>query len=512
MKRQMLVAVGIAWTGMSFAALKLGTPFADGMVLQREMKVPVWGSADAGAAVTVSFAGQKVRARAGADGEWRVDLAPLVASKEGRRLTVSSASETITLDDVLVGEVWYCSGQSNAEFPMYGPDVRFRDRNGSLVAQMTDKPCVRFVRAICGWSDLSVRPEKKPRYSVAWKRFNEQNLRSGTSFSAMGAYFALELYSALDVPIGIVGSYAGSSGIDPWTPTCGTASRPDLKDILNRPYYTTLDEWNAAPAEMKRDPFLHLLQQRAILWNAMVETWCPMAMRGFIWYQGCANAKEPERYCSKMHALYNGWSQKFENPDLKLCFVQLTAWGFPGIPYIQEAQARFAAEERNASMTVINDVGNLADIHPRDKELVAKRLAIHALKEAYGWNVHADSPTLAKWEIRDGQFLLDFDHATGFYIYYDDQRFESCEKQQGFEVAGGDGVWKPATIANLHEEMWRRKMTKMPRVVGSRLVVASSEVKEPVKLRYIHTRPWKSRIYNEYDLPMGAFSVDAGGK
>ena len=507
MKSLVLFLVGAVLSGTAFAVLCPGVPFADGMVLQRGMKVPVWGTADAGAEVIVSFADQVVRTTVGTNGRWRVDLAPLAASKEGRRLSVSSVGKTRVFEDVLVGEVWFCSGQSNTELPLCGDNVRFRDRNGSLVAQMTDKPYVRFVRAVSAWPKHSVTPEEKPRYVTVWKKFDARSLRSATSFSAMGTYFALELYSALDVPIGIVGAYQGGTNIDAWTPTCGTASRPDLKDVLDRPLYATAAEWKAAPDEMKRKPFENIHQQRSVLWNSMVAPWCPMAMRGFIWYQGCHNAMEPERYCSKMHALYDGWAHMFENPGLKLCFVQLAPWGDAGIPFIQGAQARFDAEERNATMAVINDLGNLADIHPRDKELVAKRLAVHALKEAYGWDVKADSPTLAKWEIRDGQFVLDFDHASGFYIYYDDARLEPREKQQGFEVAGADGVWKQAVIMNFDEQTRKGKAVKAPTVKGNRLVVAAPEVKEPVSLRYLHSHPWKGRLYNEVDLPLGAFRV-----
>ena len=518
MKRILLSVVGVAFAGPLFAALKLGVPFADGMVLQREMKVPVWGTADAGAEVSVSFAGQSVRTTAGTNGAWRVDLEPLVASKEGRDLVVTefspgnqaikqSNNQTI-LHDVLVGEVWYCSGQSNTQLPLRGTNVRFRDRNGALIAQMTDKPCVRYVKAVCEEPKYSVTPEIPPRYDVVWKKFNRKNLMPLNGFSAIGVYFALELHSSLDVPVGIVGSYHGGTNIDAWTPTCGTASRPDLKDVLDRPLFATKEAWDAAPKEMRLSPFNGLNQQRSVLWNSMVAAWCPMAMRGFIWYQGCHNAKEPERYCSKMHALYDGWSQMFENPGLKLCFVQLAPWGEGTIPFIQEAQARFAAEERNASMAVINDVGNLNDIHPRDKELVVKRLAIHALKEAYGWNVRADSPTLAKWEVKDGKFVLDFDHAEGFYVYYDSRDPEARVKELGFEVCGTNGVWKVAGIDNFVGSRTRQgKPTSLPVVRGSRLVVSSPEVPEPVKLRYLHSHPWTGRLYSDVDLPLGAFHV-----
>jgi len=126
------------------AAVKLASPFADGMVLQRDRNVPVWGWADSGEKITVEFAGRKFATTAGTDGKWRVDLAPMDASKEGRTLKVVSAGGAAEVKDVLVGEVWYCSGQSNMELPLVGNDPRFRDRQGAMVAQMTYRPYVRF--------------------------------------------------------------------------------------------------------------------------------------------------------------------------------------------------------------------------------------------------------------------------------------------------------------------------------------------------------------------------------
>ena len=194
MKRLMIVSAALA----AFAAqaeLKLGTPFADGMVLQRGMNVPVWGWADAGEEVSVEFAGQKRTAKADATGKWRVDLAPLEASKESRLFKVGIKNkDKVEVKDVLVGEVWYCCGQSNTEFPLVGGSPRFRDRQGAMVAQVTHRPFIRF--AYCSNYKAAAAPKAKADYPVAWKTFTPENLTSGKSFSAMGVYYALELYAA----------------------------------------------------------------------------------------------------------------------------------------------------------------------------------------------------------------------------------------------------------------------------------------------------------------------------
>jgi len=469
--------------------------------------------------VTVTFAGQKLKAKAGADGKWRVDLAPMEASKEGRTLTISAwnsanakwtnlwgvfasqpKDDLLSIKDVLVGEVWYCCGQSNTELPLVGGSPRFRDRQGAMVAQMTKRPFVRF--AYCSNYKTSVEPKAKADYAVEWKKFTPENLAGGRSFSAMGVYYALELYAALDIPVGIVGSYWGGTRAEPWTPREGfTATKGCEPEAAYKPVVANAFKPEATkclPKQVGRAQ-----DQPMVLWNEMVAPWTPFAMRGFIWYQGCSNAKDYARYATIMHALYNGWSKGFENPDLKLYFVQLAPWGTPIIPYIQEAQAQFAAEEKNAAMAVINDLGNLHDIHPNEKELVAKRLALHALKRDYGFTKIEDcSPVLKDWKVEGGRFVLTFDHAKEFYVYNADRSLAN-----GFEIAGADGIFKPAKIVNAVASKRNGKTSYSGTLEGAKIVVSADGIKEPKKLRYLYSSPWFGSIYNEVNLPLGAFHI-----
>ena len=467
------------------AGIRLGAPFADGMVLQSGMKVPVWGSATPGATVTVSFAGQSKAATAGASGAWRVDLDPLKSSRVGRDMTVRAKqpdSQTI-LHDVLVGEVWYVSGQSNMECPMWEVSPRFRDRNGALVAQMTDKPLVRM----CYASNYraSKTPQTSASYPVKWEKFDRKSLGSGHSFSAVGAYFALELYSALEIPIGIVGSYYGGTCIEPWIPAEGFAS-------------VGLDPSKCVPNQEE-------IQQPCVLWNEMVNPMVPMALRGFIWYQGCSNVAHPELYCERMHALYNGWAEKFENRSLKLYFVQLAPWYSGGHPEFQQAQAKFETEEPNSGMAIINDLGNLNDIHPNEKATVAKRLAVHALKRDYGFgSIRDDSPTLKSWEQKPDRIVLTFDNVDDFYIYNP----EYCSPSNGFEICGADGIWKPAQIMNFKKQIRHGQLRFLGDIDGNRIVLSTKDIGSPKGIRYLFSHPWYGSIYNEVNLPLGAFAVD----
>ncbi len=525
MKRLMFAAAAVSAAFMVEADVRLAPVFGDKMVLQREMPVRVWGLADPRETVTVRFADQRKTVVAEDDGTWKIELDPMPASREGRTLTASGskpdasswangyglwASRNATneqkIEDVLVGEVWFCSGQSNTSCPIWGGSPRFRDGQGAMVLQMTRRPLVRLVKTPRNWA-----VEPKLDLQATWMEMDPQlfaDFKRGLSLpSAIGYYFALELYGALEIPIGLVDSSVGGTNIDSWTPKSGLATRPDLKDVAELPVLG-----DAAFKKARESGGVYCgqriyggpNQQPTALWNGMVAAYAPMSIRGFIWYQGCHNSGEPQRYCSKMHALYNGWAKEFQNPDLKLYFVQLAPWGFQGIASIQEAQAQFDAEEPNAGMAVINDVGNLVDIHPNDKRTVAKRLAIHALKRDYGYtSIRDNSPTLNGWKIDGNKFVLTFNDADGWYIYNPDRSV-----QTGFEIAGADGKFVPAKIENL---VWGKGRDGKPKcdgnIKGAELVVSADGVAAPKKLRYLYSKPWFGCLYNESSLPLGAFHV-----
>lgn len=477
------------------AAVRLAAPFADGMVLQREMPVRVWGTADAGEKVCVAFADARVETVAGADGKWMVELPAMKASKDGRTLSANGAS----VSDVLVGEVWMCAGQSNTDCPIWGTSPRYRDGWGMMTLLSTDKPTVRLVK-----TPLVMATEPKLDVEVKWRKMTPElaaEFKKGVRMpSAMGYYYALELANALDIPVGLVDSSWGGTNIDAWTPRSGYEGLAGLDEERDWKIVAQND-WKP---EMGKGPIGGAVQQPSALWYGMVAAYAPMSVRGFIWYQGCHNAGEYQRYANKMHALYNGWAREFRNPALSLYFVQLAPWGNAGIASIQEAQARFAAEEKNAAMAVINDVGNLKDIHPNDKRTVAKRLSLHALRRDYGWSqVRNESPTLKDWRVEGDRFVLSFNDAEGWYIYNPDRSMHT-----GFEICGADGVWKPAKVVNVVEHKDRNGKPKFDGPVSGRdLVVAADGVSEPKKLRYLHSSPWFGSVYSDACLPLGAFHI-----
>ena len=475
--------------GTAFAHVELATPFSNNMVLQRDRAVPVWGTANPGERVCVSFAGSLAETKADTKGTWRVDLPPMKASKENRKLTVKGAVNEVIVCNVLVGEVWFASGQSNMECPIWGENPRYRDGKGAMMLQMTRRPFIRYAKNPKVWS---VGPKKM--IDVVWREMTPESAAKDKELhlSAVAFYYALELYGALEVPVGIIDSSWGGTNIDAWTPRTAYARHPALKDIAD---YPVTADWKP---KMWRGPISQEHKQPTVLWNGMVNAWAPFAIRGFIWYQGCSHFKEPERYCEKMHALYDGWSAAFENPGLRLYFVELAPYSTNWLK-LQQAQHKFATEEENAAYVVTCDCGNQKDIHPNDKEIVAKRLALHALKRDYGFTDIEDcSPVLKDWKTdTNGVVTLTFDPPDDWYYYNDDR-----STPKGFDIAGPDGVFKPAKILN--------KVVNGGVLVGRDLQIVADGVTKPRRIRYLANVPQIGSLYAaRTSLPLGHFEVDA---
>jgi len=506
MKTTLLVSCLLSLVLSASAAVRLGAPFSDGAVLQRGMKVPVWGKAAAGNTVAVEFAGQKKSVQVGANGAWRVDLDPLEASSEGRTMTVSESAQgsdpvsSVKVNDILVGEVWFASGQSNMECPIWGGNTRYRDLKGGFMTTMTRLPLVRYMKMHKDWS-----PDEPLVQRMKWCKFTPEGLRpsengTGHYLSAVAFYYARELYLALGIPVGILDSSWGGTNIDAWTPRCGYENcDPSIRATAD---YVVMSDKDWDPATDKMGPIGSAGQQPTVLWNGMVADFTPMAMRGFIWYQGCHNNREAELYAAKMHALYNGWSKAFENPALKLYFVELAPWT-QNWTYLCAAQEKFVAEQKNAALAVTSDVGNFDDIHPNDKEIVAKRLVLHALKRDYGFDIPEDcSPVFKSAEFKDGKATLSFDHVKNWYVYAPNR-----SRQAAFEVAGTNGVWQAAKIVNFRQGSSYGKPCDTDFIDGPAIVVASDKVPEPVRARYMAKPRTSGTLYNEASLPLGVFET-----
>ena len=468
------------------AEVKLPGFFTDHMVLQRDMDVPIWGWADPGEKISVSFAGQNKTATADRDGKWTVKLGALKTSAKGQILKVNN----ITISDILVGEVWVCSGQSNMEQTLaptksvsYGGVI-----DGEKVLAAANYPTLRHVKIA---HDFSQTP--KDNLTASWVVCTPQTAKN---ISATAFFFARAIQEKLDIPIGLIDTNWGGTPIEPWIPS-------DVKAVsgLINPLNCYCVCKGKKPKKAHHYP--------SVLYNSMICPLVPFAIRGAIWYQGESNGSEGDTYLHKMNALISGWRKMWKQGDFPFYYVQLASYANRGInpeggegwAGLREAQLKSLAI-KNTGMAVATDIGDTRDIHPRNKQDVGKRLAAWALVKDYGVKDMACSgPIYKSMAVRGTQIHIKFDHANkGLMV----GKKEGCEpvkelndeKLKGFSIAGQDRkwVWAEAQIGP-----------------NGTVVVSSPNVIRPVAVRYgftLNPALWGCNLYNKEGLPASPFRTD----
>ncbi|WP_417734722.1 sialate O-acetylesterase [Rosistilla oblonga] len=463
----------------SHAEVKLASIFSDSMVLQRELPAPVWGWADAGEEVTVTLGSQTKKTKAGDDGRWQVQLENLQANATGQKLVVAG-SNTIELNDVLIGEVWICSGQSNMEWPLS------KATNGSEEVAASDHPQIRLFNV----PGHTTSPVAKETCAGEWKVCQPG---SAGGFSAVGYFFGRRLQKELNVPIGLVGTNWGGTRIEPWVSPEGFHKVPELKSIA--------DQVDAYTAETKVGA-----SSPSAIYNAMVHPLVPFSMRGAIWYQGESNGAEGESYYHKTRALVSSWRELF-NPNLGFYWVQLADFKQPtddpaggdGWAKLREAQTK-ALDIDHTGMAVITDIGEANDIHPKNKQDVGDRLAQWALHQTYDkQQIVPAGPLFKSQKIEGDSIRLSFDYVGGGLIVGKKEGLAATEEvKQGklarFAIAGADKKWHWADAT----------------IDGDTVVVKSAEVAEPVAVRYAYSmNPEGANLYNKEGIPASPFRTDA---
>ena len=459
----MMVAVCFASTCL--AEVRLASLFGDGMVLQRDIQVPVWGWAEPGEQVSVSFAGQTASGVAAADGRWRVVLAPLGASKEPAEMSVTGSSGLV-VTNVLVGDVWICSGQSNMQMPV----SQVLHQAEEVAA--ADHPLVRLVTVPRVASDFLVDD-----VDLTWKTCTPETV---ASFSATAYFFARHLHRELDVPVGVVDSSWGGTQIAPWTAPAGFQQVPALKDIA--------DKLDSFPAKKADGAINH--QSPLALYNGMIAPLVPYGIRGALWYQGESNNGEGMLYFEKQKALIGGWRAIWNKPDLPFYFVQLAPYRYGGDPKnlagIWEAQtATLSIPYTGMAVTV--DISNLTDIHPRNKQDVGKRLALWALAQLYGKSdLVYSGPLYKSMAVEGDKIRLAFDHVGSGLVSRDGQPLN------WFTIAGEDKNFVPAQAE----------------IDGATVVVSADSVAHPVAVRFGWTQEAEPNLSNKESLPASPFRTD----
>jgi sialate O-acetylesterase len=482
----------------SFGEVRLPSIFTDHMVLQRDKAVPVWGKAAPGEEVVVEFAGQKKTAKADAGGRWMVKLDPMPANAEPQVLKAGNVS----VQDVLIGEVWLASGQSNMEWEMQmKPDSKADIPN-------TTHPNLRLIEVP---KTTALTPQDD--VPAKWARSSPE---SAASFSAIGYYFGLKLHEELKVPVGIVLSAWGGTRIEPWTSIEGFDAVPELKSFVadvraklpgSDAYRTAHEKHLAAVTQWQQAVKTSLEKKQPVpampgqpqsltagagtptaLYNAMIHPLVPFAMRGAIWYQGESNHNEGFVYTDKKKALLASWRGVFQQPELPFYFVQIAPWQYGTedidiLPQFWQAQ-RECLKIPHTGMAAISDIGKVGDIHPAKKKEVARRLSLWALSQTYGRSeIDPNGPLYASHSIEGVAIRVKFDHATGGLAARDGKALTH------FEIAGRDGVFQPAEA----------------KIDGDSVVLTSAKVPQPRRARFAWSKLAIANLMNADGLPATAF-------
>ena len=495
------------------AELRVPSFFSNHMVLQSEKPVNFWGWDEPGTVIQVRFKGVTRSAETDANGRWQVTLEPLQASSTGADLVIRSPQKAILISDVLVGEVWFASGQSNMVFTMNRVPAY-----ADLIAE-TNEPLIRFFNA-----PLVTAVEAQDDIQGEWQASESETVGG---FSAVAFFFAQKLHKELGVPIGIVKSAWGGKPVETFTSREALRSLRGTKTLVDAAvsadasfdpakamaaYEARIEKWKEADAAWQKKPTskrgrrprrpqapkraLDTEGQPGVLFNSMIHPFLGYTIRGAIWYQGEGNAKAGAvPYDKTLPLLIQDWRKRWDD-DFSFYFVQLANFRKPTSepgdddpwPLLQDRMRRVLETTPGTGMAIINDVGEADDIHPKNKHDVGDRLARWALAKDYTRDVIYSGPLFRSATIRDQSIEIEFDHVGTGLKSRDDQAL------QRFEIAGTDKVWHWADA----------------KIVGKdKVSVSTAKVKKPLAVRYAWAaNPEGANLVNSDGLPTSVFRTD----
>ncbi len=484
------------------AVLKLASPFTDHAVLQRDLAVPVWGWDDRpGATVTLSYRGQKKETRVNPSGVWRIDLDAMPASAEGADLVITGSS-SVTLHDVVVGEVWLASGQSNMEWTL---------NNSRGYTEEKTKPANSLIRELHVEQTGADLPATTVP-NLGWRTAGAETIGR---FSAVGYFFAQAVAQKLNIPVGIIHASWGGTAIESWIPEGVLAQ--------TRAWRTLEPQWREAlkvfPQKSAAQPALEAAWQKAQedfktkgtpitlewprppmgpgsgfapsrLFNGMIAPFAPYALRGALWYQGESNVGRHDEYRELLSALIDSWRAAWPHGDFPFLVVQLPnftdnkpagrAWA-----QLRETQAHVVQHTPATALAVMIDGDEPDKLHPTNKRPVGERLAAIALHRVYNQRTTVWSgPQLQAFAREKANLHVRFAYADGL--------LSNSPEISGFEIAGADQIFHAATA----------------KIVGVTVVVSSPAVTSPVAIRYAYTNAAPGSLANAAGLPAAPFRTD----
>ncbi|QIF03983.1 sialate O-acetylesterase [Roseimicrobium sp. ORNL1] len=481
------------------AVVRLHPLFSDHAVLQCDKPVPVWGWAGKGEEVTVTFADQSKNTKADEQGKWMVKLEPMKATTKPATLE-AKGTNTITVADVLVGEVWLGSGQSNMAMTVN------RAKDFEKEKQAAELPQIRMFTVRSG-------PANEPQAECEgqWTVCSPETVGA---FSATAYFFGREIHDALKLPVGLINSSVGGTPIDSWVSAEAQRASLDLKPLLaalevgakefdpavaRAQYEKQLERWNLMVTQAReagkplprkpRDPVETTKRKGNIggLYNGKIAPLAPYALRGFLWYQGEANTTPQKAAYYQYHLplLVTEWRKDWGDEQLPFAWVQLPNYvgRADGWCLVREAMLK-TLKLPKTGMAVTIDVGEAKDIHPKNKQAVGQRLGLWALNTVYGKNNEFRGPTLDGHDVGNGKVVLSFTNAEGLTA-------KGGELKE-FVIAGEDHQWKPAKAE----------------IVDGKIQVSSPDVPSPIAVRYAWTDNCQATLFNSAGLPASPFRTD----
>ena len=494
---------------IAIAELQLGSLFTDHAVLQRDQAVPIWGTAEAGESVTVEFGDQKKSVTADDQGKWQTSLDPMPANAVGLVLIASTAKSKVSINDIVVGEVWICSGQSN---------MQMEYKRVPEVAALTDKV-----------TKLKTLRSFKVKNTVA---FTEQETCKGTwkvgpPESAVAFAFAFSLEKIADVPIGIIQTSWGSSSIEAWMPRDMTETVPHFKTMMkefdaDKKTHNRIASILKMPKGWKGQDDVFLRRQPNVLYNAMMHPLAPYACRGLVWYQGERNTQsmlgmisDPWfarnsgmlKYGETLKAWITRYRKLWQKDDMQFLIVMLPGYykpakTEPGLKRSDKGPDNPAShswawmrESQLAALdlphvAVVNtiDLGDVKNVHPKDKLPIGQRLALLASEDMVSKDVKARGPVFKNAVLQDEEIIVRFDHA-------DNLMTKDGKSPTGFWLANDAKKWVRAKA----------------KIENNTVVLRSSELKDPLYVRYAFAGKPEVNLVNEAKLPAYPFRTDTFG-
>lgn len=478
--------------------LELASPFQDRMVLQRGKNVKVWGTTDPNANVSVTIAGISASSTADAQGKWQLELPPLPVGNGSQTLIATSGTTTKTINDILIGDVWFCFGQSNMVYNL-----------NSMAAWKTTY--INAIQANDNIRCLKITQNGSLTESETNNMNWLDNSTAGT-WSAVGSTFAKNLHDSTGVPVAIIWAAWGSSSIEGWMPQELTEKIPHFADMMT--LYQSIGEYDSGATTSSRLPTGYTTNETAIaglsangwsttpddifmrtrpniIYNKMIHPMRHYGISGFIWYQGEANAGtnlNAARYKFSLPAMLTEYRERFDQGDIPILGVQLPYYKLATWPLFRETQYELETLN-NAHLCVTRDTGFYNNIHPTDKEPIGVRLALMAREYALGESIESFGPRFDSIAISGNQVTIDYTHATGLTT-------TDSTSPKAFEIAGSNEVYHPATSTSIS---------------GGKVIISSTSVTNPVAVRYAWTVPTTNdvNLVNSDGLPAAPFRTDS---